>query len=177
MIVVFLSTIYPAKKAANMTVEDVSRRWSPPAPDGDDWCFEFPFTVNMIEAYPLANYLLHIFQTHEDSAAENFVTEGSSLEPIPDKSYEGYRVRTTVWLAPYDLGISQDVGLELEPVPNENLYRIVILIRRRSGDLAQWQTTNRKFFKVLRKRFLVWRTLAEPIKDQYKKSEGRNFVK
>ena len=79
MIVVFLSTIYPAKKAANMTVEDVSRRWSPPAPDGDDWCFEFPFTVNMIEAYPLANYLLHIFQTHEDSAAENFVTEGSSL--------------------------------------------------------------------------------------------------
>ena len=173
MVVVFLSTLYPAKKAADMTVEDVTRRWVPPTPDGDDWRFEFPFTVTIPEAYPLAGYLAHIFQTHEDSSAEDFVAEGAAHDVVPARPLEGYRVSATVWLAPYDLAISQDVALELEPVPGESLYRIMIAIRRRSGDLAQWQTINRRFFTVLRKRFLVWRTLSESIKDQYRKVEER----
>ena len=171
MAVVFLSTLYPAKKAADMTVEDVTRRWSPPLPEGDDWRFEFPFTVSQVEAYPLSGYLTHIFQTHEDSSAEDFVAEGSGHDVIPGHPFESYRVSATVWLAPYDLAISQDVQLELVPDTQENLYRILIVIHRRSGDLAQWQTINRRFFKVLRKRFLVWRTLSESIKDRYRKVE------
>ncbi|MXZ74795.1 MAG: FtsX-like permease family protein [Gemmatimonadetes bacterium] len=168
MAIVFLSTLYPAKKAADMTVEDVTRRWSPPPPDEDDWCFEFPFTVTVPEALPLSGYLNHIFQTHEDSSAEDFVAEGTTLDAIPGDNYDTYHVASTVWLAPYDLAISQDVRLELEPVLHEKLYRILIVIHRRSGDLAQWQTINRRFFTVLRKRFLVWRTLAEPIKARYR---------
>ena len=168
MAIVFLSTLYPAKKAADMTVEDVTRRWAPPTPDGDDWRFEFPFTVTVPEALPLAGYLNHIFQTHEDSSAEDFVVEGAMLDVIPGETFDTYHVAATVWLAPYDLAISQDVRLELEPVPQERLYRILIVIHRRSGDLAQWQTINRRFFTVLRKRFLVWRTLAEPIKARYR---------
>ena len=168
MAIVFLSTLYPAKKAADMTVEDVTRRWSPPPPDGDDWRFEFPFTVTVPEALPLSGYLNHIFQTHEDSSAEDFVAEGTTLDAIPGDTLDTYHVAATVWLAPYDLAISQDVRLELEPVLHERLYRILIVIRRRSGDLAQWQTINRRFFTVLRKRFLVWRTLAEPIKARYR---------
>ena len=75
-----------------------------------------------------------------------------------------------VWLAPYDLAISQEVKLELEPVPGERLYRILIVIQRKSGDRAQWQTINRRYLTVLRKRFLVWRTLAESIKDRYRQA-------
>ncbi len=168
MAIVFLSTLYPAKKAADMTVEDVTRRWSPPPPDEDDWRFEFPFTVTVPEALPLSGYLNHIFQTHEDSSAEDFVAEGTTLDALPGDTYDTYHVASTVWLAPYDLAISQDVRLELEPVLHEKLYRILIVIHRRSGDLAQWQTINRRFFTVLRKRFLVWRTLAEPIKARYR---------
>lgn len=170
MAVVFLSTLYPAKKAAEMTVEDVKRRWVPPPPKGDDWCFEFPFTVPPQEAYPLSRYLNHIFQTHEDSSAEDFVAEKSVHEVIPAQPFEKYRVSAMVWLAPYDLAISQEVKLELEPVPGERLYRILIVIHRESGDRAQWQTINRRYFTVLRKRFLVWRTLAESIKDRYRKA-------
>ena len=100
MVVVFLSTLYPAKKAADMTVEDVTRRWAPPTPDGDNWRFEFPFTVTIPEAYPLAGYLAHIFQTHEDSSAEDFVAEGSVHDVVPARPLEGYRVSATVWLPP-----------------------------------------------------------------------------
>ncbi|MDP7236571.1 MAG: FtsX-like permease family protein, partial [Candidatus Latescibacteria bacterium] len=167
MAVVLLSTLYPAKKAADMTVEDVNRRWKPPVPEGDAWRFEFPFTVSAVEALPLSNYLTHIFKTHEDSSAEDFVTENSFLSCVSGEHFETYQVNATVWLAPYDLAISQDVCLEIEQIPDEHLYRIMVSINRRSGDWSQWQTINRRFFTVLRKRFLVWRTLAESIKAQY----------
>jgi hypothetical protein len=170
MAVVLLSTLYPAKKAADMTVEDVNRRWKPPVPEGDAWRFEFPFTVSAVEALPLSNYLTHIFKTHEDSSAEDFVAENSFLSSVSGEHLETYQVNATVWLAPYDLAISQDVCLEIEQIPDEHLYRIMVSINRRSGDWSQWQTINRRFFTVLRKRFLVWRTLAESIKAQYREN-------
>ena len=170
MAVVLLSTLYPAKKAADMTVEDVNRRWKPPVPEGDAWRFEFPFTVSAVEALPLSNYLTHIFKTHEDSSAEDFVAENSFLSSVSGEHLETYQVNATVWLAPYDLAISQDVCLEIEQIPDEHLYRIMVSINRRSGDWSQWQTINRRFFTVLRKRFLVWRTLAESIKAQYQEN-------
>jgi hypothetical protein len=171
MVVVLLSTIYPAKKAADMTVEDVNRRWEPPIPDGDRWRFEFPFTVSVIEAMPLSGYLTHIFKTHEDSSAEDFVAEDSSTHMVPGEPLDSYEVKATIWLAPYDLAISQDVQLDLEPMTDEHLYRIMVNINRRSGDWSQWQTINRRFFTVLRKRFLVWRTLPESTKEQYRESK------
>lgn len=170
MAVVFLSTIYPAKKAADMTVEDVTRRWHPPQPEGDDWRFEFPFTVAEAEALPLSSYLAHIFRTHEDSSSEDFVTEGAALTPVRIDGRDTFQVTGKIWLAPYDLGISQDARLELEPAleEGERLYRIMVGLHRHSGDLAQWQTINGKFFSVLRKRFLVWRTLPHATKETYR---------
>ncbi|MFC1806648.1 ABC transporter permease, partial [Planctomycetota bacterium] len=45
MLTVFVSTLYPAKKASDMAVPDVTRRWEFPPPEGDHWRFDFPFTV------------------------------------------------------------------------------------------------------------------------------------
>jgi hypothetical protein len=170
MLVVFLSTLYPAKKAADMTVEDVTRRWEPPPPDGDAWAFEFPFTVPVSEALGLSAYLAHIFRAHEDSSAEDFVTEQTEMEGVEEADAAIYTVRATAWLAPYDLAISQDVTLRLAPLPEERVYRIMIHLNRRSGDRAQWQTINRRFFGVLRKRFLVWRTLQHHLKEEYRQA-------
>ena len=179
MAVVFLSTLYPAKKAADMTVEDVTRRWEPPLPEGDDWHFEFPFTVAGLEALPLSAYLAHIFRTHEDSSSEDFVSDQTDLAHSNGADHATYHVKTITWLAPYDLAISQDVTLEAEPISDEkeNLYRILVHLHRRSGDWAQWQTINRRFFSVLRKRFLVWRTLPQHVKDDYRKVGNEEMKK
>lgn len=168
MVVVLLSTLYPAKKAADMTVEDVTRRWKPPDPDGDDWRFEFPFTVTSVEALPLCAYLARVFRAHADSSAEDFVTENTRLAQVNGTTGGTYQVMATVWLAPYDLAISQDVTLEVSALGEDSLYRIVVHLHRRSGDWASWQTMNRRFFSVLRKRFLVWRTLPQPVKEEYR---------
>lgn len=175
MLVVFLSTLYPAKKAAAMTVEDVTRRWEPPIPDGDQWHFDFPFTVTIPEALGLSAYLTHIFRAHEDSSAESFVAENTTLSTSSRSNRPSYQVLTTIWLAPYDLAISQDVEVWIAPAPDEEVYSIMIRFARRSGDWAQWQTINRRFFGLLRKRFLVWRTLHQPLKDQYRET-GREAL-
>ena len=60
--VVMLSTIYPARKASQMAVPDVNRQWSFPDPDGDDWSFEFPFTISRTETLGLCAYLTRFFR-------------------------------------------------------------------------------------------------------------------
>ena len=79
-----------------------------------------------------------------------------------------YHISMMTWLAPYDLGISQKVSLSAAPAENErDLYAVWVDIHRESGDVASWQRINRRFLSVLRKRFLVWRTLPQDLKNDY----------
>ena len=42
----------------------------------------------------------------------------------------------------------------------EDSYRLIAMrIQRLSGEVASWKRINRRFLDVLRKRFLVWRTI------------------
>ena len=68
---------------------------------------------------------------------------------------------------PYDLGISQQVSLRAIPTSEHRIYKIEMHIERLSGDVASWQRMNRNFLTVLRKRFLVWRTLPTGIREEY----------
>jgi hypothetical protein len=79
------------------------------------------------------------------------------------------------WLAPYDLGISQDVTLDAIPTGEHNIYRVEVTLRRVSGDVASWRRINRGFLNVLRKRFLVWRTIGMAEKQGYD-AQGRAIL-
>ena len=75
MAVVMLSTIYPASKASQMAVPDVKRQWSFPEPDGDNWSFEFPFTISSTETLGLYAYLTRFFESYGESTLGNFMTD------------------------------------------------------------------------------------------------------
>ena len=175
MAMVFLSTLYPAKKAADMSVPDVTRRWEFPEPEGDDWKFEFPFTVSGAEVLGLFAYLARVFESYGESSIGEFLTE--DVELSAERSSEGdiYILGSRIWLAPYDLGISQEVELSAVPTGWHGVYRILLHIRRLSGDLASWKRINRRFLNVLRKRFLVWRTVPQDVKERYSK-EGEEVA-
>jgi hypothetical protein len=49
----------------------------------------------------------------------------------------------------------------------DGIYRIEINIMRLSGDVASWKRLNVGFLNVLRKRFLVWRTIAPEMRAEY----------
>ncbi|MBI4553627.1 MAG: M28 family peptidase [Candidatus Latescibacteria bacterium] len=165
---VFLSTAYPAKKAADMAVPDVGREWKFPEPDGDEWRFDFPFTIGSVEVLGMYAYLTRVFESYEEGSLGAFVTEDVTLTSQSQNGARQYQISMMTWLAPYDLGISQRVSLMAAPAEAErDLYAVKVDIHRESGDVASWQRINRRFLSVLRKRFLVWRTLPQDLKNEY----------
>ena len=202
MAVVMLSTIYPARQASQMAVPDVNRQWSFPEPEGDDWRFEFPFTISRKETLGLCAYLTRFFESYGESTLGSFMTdevaltgkenfalatgrsagrpvgtspgEGRPSDAVPDAST--YEISMKTWLAPYDTGVSQRVSLHAAPAEEEHdLYAVWVHIYRLSGDVDSWQRLNRRFLNVLRKQFLVWRTVDQEVKQVYA-DEGREMI-
>ncbi|HID95037.1 MAG TPA: FtsX-like permease family protein [Candidatus Latescibacteria bacterium] len=172
---VFLSTLYPARKAASMAVPDVTRKWQLPEPEGDEWRFDFPFTVGGAEALGMYVYLTKVFDSYGEGSIGDFATEDVKLSFIKYDGKPGYRISLMTWLAPYDLGVSQSVTFDAIPTGKHNIYKIVVTIHRVSGDVASWKRLNRGFLHSLRKRFLVWRTVPPAVKDEYT-AEGKRML-
>jgi len=168
MATVLLSTMYPAKKAAAMAVPDVTRKWKLPDPEGDRWVFDFPFTVGGVEIVGMYAYLSRIFESYGEGSTGGFVAEEVELTTTEAAEGRHFRITMKTWLAPYDLGISQFVRLDAIPTGEHNIYRIEVTLDRISGDVASWQRINRGFLNVLRKRFLVWRTIDPGEKVRYR---------
>ncbi len=168
MAVVILSALYPARKASLMAVPDVTRRWKLPNPEGDRWRFEFPFTVGSGEAPGLFVFLADFFASHNDESMGGFYTDGAKLGAVQTETGEGYTIDTTVWLAPYDVGVSERIHFEAAPAGEHDIYGLSLRIDRVSGDNASWRRVNRRFMNVLRKQFLIWRTVDPSVKAAYR---------
>ena len=74
-----------------------------------------------------------------------------------------------VWLAPYDLGVSQSIRLVTSPVggEEEELYKIQLDVHRESGEIASWKRVNRRFLNLVRKQLLIWRTFSADIRGEF----------
>jgi len=173
---VLLSTLYPARKASQMAVPDVTRKWVLPPPKGDYWEFEFPFTVSEYEVLGLATFLTEYFNTYQDVSLGNFYTSGAKLsyEKHPSEKNK-YIVETNIWLAPFDLGVSQEFKMIFEPLGQYNFYTINLFMKRTSGESTDWKRLNRRFLDGIRKQFLIWRTVSTEVKKEYEKQGKENL--
>ncbi|PQV64936.1 FtsX-like permease family protein [Abditibacterium utsteinense] len=90
------------------------------------------------------------------------------LESIAaDPQTEVYRLSMRTWLAPFDMGVSQDTDIILLPSPEAGLYELQLRLERRSGEIAAWKRVNREFMTELRKQLLVWRTVKPAQQQEY----------
>ena len=170
MAVVILSTIYPARKAAQMAVPDVERRWRLPSPEGDRLRVPLPFTVSGTQAVGINAFLKEYMEAHADYSLGHFSADQVALDTYSDKVGKRVRLQAMVWLAPYDLGVSEHLSLETVPTEDEWVNEVHITIRRESGDEASWLRTTRNFLNMVRKQFLIWRTLRPDLKEQYQQT-------
>ncbi len=175
MAVVMLSTIYPARRASQMAVPDVTRRWRLPRPEGDDWHFEFPFTVAGRDVLGLSVFLIGYFDSYSEESIGTFYTDGAKLGRLDSEYGEGYTIDMNIWLAPFDLGVSQHVVIRALPESEHNIYQIQLDIRRLSGEDASWRRVNQRFMNVIRKQFLIWRTVDAEAKEAYR-SQGQELL-
>ena len=171
MLVVLGSTIYPAVKASRMAVPDIERKWRLPEPDGDNWHFDLPFTVLSEEALGLNIFMRDYFDAHADESASDFYTDQVEFQQEKGKTgEEEYTTSMMVWLAPYDLGVSQRISLitvHAAEEGEEDLYKIFLEVYRESGEIASWKRVNRRFLNLLRKQFLLWRTFNVAIRSEF----------
>ncbi len=166
MIVVLLSTLYPAIKASRMAVPDIERKWKLPEPEGDVWHFNLPFTVLEEEALGLNVFMRDYFEAHADESASDFYTDQVAFSETEEESYQ---ISMMVWLAPYDLGVSQSIQFVTSPVggEEEDLFKITLDVNRESGEIASWKRVNRRFLNLLRKQLLIWRTFSVDVRSEF----------
>ena len=120
-------------------------------------------------------YLTRVFESYGEGSVGDFVADNIHFTSTDVQGEPQYEILLTAWLAPYDLGISQNVALRAIPMGEHNIYKIEVIIDRLSGDVASWKRINRGFLNVLRKRFLVWRTVPPEVKQRYAE-EGAEIV-
>jgi ABC-type antimicrobial peptide transport system permease subunit len=80
---------------------------------------------------------------------------------------EVYRLSMRTWLAPFDMGVSQDTDIILLPSNEPGLYELQLRLERKSGEIAAWKRVNREFMTELRKQLLVWRTVKPEVQQEY----------
>ena len=82
--VVLLSTLYPARKAAEVATPAVDRTWKVPEPDGDHWKVPLPFAVTGDQAAGMNSFLGEWFRAYEEYSIGDFVTQGVISETFED---------------------------------------------------------------------------------------------
>lgn len=157
---VLLSTIWPARKAAQMSVPDIERKWKLPEPEGDTMRIRMPFSLTGSDGKACSMFMVEFFDSYVGFAGGEFYTENVSMQRTQEEFGEGYEVTLKAWLAPYDLGVSQMIYLRITPTEEGDIYDIALQVDRESGDISSWRKTNWLFLNTLRKQFLIWRTIA-----------------
>ncbi len=167
MVTVLLSVIYPARVASKIAMPGIERRWTLPEPVNDVMRMNLPFTVTGDQALGVNVFLLDYLGAHADYSLGNFSTGGLGLDEADFDLGPGFALSVMVWLAPYDLGVSEHLTIETVPTEDEEIYQIRAVIRRESGDEASWVRVTRNFVNLLRKQYLLWRTMPAPVKGEF----------
>jgi hypothetical protein len=175
MAVVLLSTLYPAKRASQIAVPGIERRWKLPDPVDDAIDMTLPFTVTGDQALGVNAYLYEYLEAHADYSLGHFSTGDIKLQEYHSERGTGYELNLMVWLAPYDLGVSERLHLQTRPSEDEEVFEIGCVIERESGDESSWIRVTRNFINMLRKQYLLWRTFRTDIKGQYEQ-RGREML-
>ena len=152
---------------------DTVRRWSPPPAEGDQWTFEFPFMVSHAEVRGLCGFLANYFNAYSEESIGHFFAEKVRVVVEEGEEGEEYAVQLLLWLAPFDMGVSQFLQVEFLPSQVPGVYAVHLFIQRISGQDTFWQRVNHRFFNGLRKEFLIWHTLKEEAKAYHRRTAGQ----
>lgn len=166
---VLLSAIHPAlvaSRAANPGTTDFRL----PVPDGDRMDVDFPFTIAARDVRGLLAFLVHHLEIRAEGSTSGYTAGDAALHASDDN--QRFAVSARIWLAPFDLGLSQRFSLETAPTDMPAIHAVRIRLDLLSGQRSTWRRANAAFLKDLRLQFLVWRTLTPETMDRYRARGG-----
>jgi hypothetical protein len=159
--------MYPARRASDIAMPGIERRWALPDPVGDVLSMPLPFTVTGDQAVGVNMYLREFFTAHTDYSLGQFSTADITMNYQTYENGQGYELSAMIWLAPYDLGVSERLTIQTVPTEDPEIFQIQCSILRASGDDASWKRVTRNFVNIIRKQYLLWRTFPAAQKADY----------
>lgn len=177
ILVVGLSSIYPARMASTIAIPDVEKTWALSKPRGNDLAVDLPFLLAPGEDRSAAGYLWHFLSSHREvshglfSVADlSWTSSGTHERSAPaamDDSSQGV-LGFTAWLAPFDFGIMQAVNIRFARSGLQDGYLgISMTVTRQSGEANAWWRINRRFVNLMRKQLLIWRSMDAKGKQRF----------
>ncbi len=162
-----LSTWYPARTAMEIAKPADNAGWSLPAPDADGRLSTLlPFTFTHQDRIAVLAFLHDYFDSLGEGSSGIFFSGrpeqrlSDRLDDLADNAYIP-ELKVRVWLKPFDLGVSQDVEIELGTDPETREYIARMTITRLTGTLESWYRLNKPFVTAVRRQFLHWRAVGD----------------
>ena len=160
-----ISTWFPAKSALEIAAPADDAGWKLPEPAGDQLRFALPFTFNHRDRVAILAFFKRYFDDHGEGSAGQFFTGPARLQlsdthdALANEAYVP-EITTTIWLKPFDLGVSQQLTIDLRTDPETREYIARITLDRLSGTREAWLRLNRTFVGKIRRHFLHWRAVG-----------------
>ncbi len=160
--IVLLSTLYPAIVATKAAVPSGKRTWSMPSHDGRTMKVVFPFIYRPDLVVGVLFYLDDYLSRFSEASTGDLIAQRNTLCRGQDAAGRpAYRLGYHIALAPFDLGVTQQVDFEAVYNPAVEAYGLTMTITRVSGQDSNWVTTNQPFLERLRKFLLHWRNMSQ----------------
>ena len=164
MVAVFVSTFFPARSAMETAAPAEESGWRLPEPDGDTMEFTLPFTFNARDRVAVLAFFRRYFADHGEGSAGRFFAGPPRLDAAEGAGLDaGVCVpvcEVTVWLKPFDLGVSQQLRIAMPTDPETREFVARATLTRLSGTRESWLRLNAPFVAMLRQHFLYWRAVS-----------------
>jgi hypothetical protein len=176
MAVVFLSSIFPARMASQLAAPAETMTRERESSEGDQIELDLPFVFNRRDRIAIIPYFVDWFENFgEGSSGEFFCSPPEVGARAEGEGHAAPFVRSTTWLKPYDLGVSQEVEVIVRHDEESGDNIATAVMTRKSGDRESWERCCYAFIGLLRKRFLTWRAVGSEDRE-YLLERGRRLI-
>ncbi|MHB9024599.1 MAG: FtsX-like permease family protein [Armatimonadota bacterium] len=163
---VMFSTLLPARTASRLALPSDEVSWTVPTAENDVMTFNLPFTFNPHDRVAVISYFNRWLDANGEGSSGPFFCSPPEpkLHEVESEQRSGGLVpciEATIWLKPFDLGVSQRLEISLPTDPETDEYIAHVTIERLSGTTAAWSRTVMPFLTALRKQFLNWRAVTD----------------
>ena len=163
-IIVLIFTWIPAHFSARSSVPSGAAKWNLDRDSEGRIDIILPFNLTNFNGFGVFNFIFEYLGFHTQPTSPDF----RCSDLLIDKKDDGaIFIDSTVWIVPYDLGVSQKMKLELKPHKDMGLTSVSYNAEMISGDIDSWRQANYRFIDLVRKQFLIFRTLTQEQKKRY----------
>lgn len=164
MVMVFLSAIYPARKAFRAAAPNVQKELDAEGEargeGGDTLSFYLPFVATAAHVAAMQAYLAEFLESLQGVTVGRLAVD--NLQAVREEEAHGTvpLLRFRAWMAPFDLGVCHDAEIRIVYRPERGVHQYHLTARRFSGDRQNWHRLTPRFIAAIRKQLLLWRVLS-----------------